>query len=81
MKNLKGVKRIENPKDRLRKRREEECFSIINRGKLWYDTLTLTQLGELKAWYWAWLNVTDTMKVPKKPEWLNDKVTEEELIL
>lgn len=57
-------------KEELRKRREIECFPIINRGKLWYDTLTKTQLNELKVWYEAWLNVTDTLIVPDRPEWL-----------
>lgn len=56
--------------DGLRQRREEECFSIINRGKLWYDTLTEEQLNELNNWYNAWLNVTDTEIIPIKPTWV-----------
>ena len=59
--------RIEN----LRIRRENECFSVINRGVLWYNTLTETQRLELDVWYKAWLNVTDTFIVPEKPSWLN----------
>ena len=27
----------------LRQKREQECFSIINRGQFWYDTLTRNQ--------------------------------------
>lgn len=54
----------------LRARREVECFSVINRGKLWYEFLTDEQHKELKAWYSAWLNVTDTLVVPDRPEWL-----------
>lgn len=54
----------------LRGKREIECFPIINRGKLWYDILTNDQLVELNIWYREWLNVTDTLKEPKKPEWL-----------
>ena len=54
----------------LRERREEECFSIINRGKLWYDTLTQEQLQELNIWYELWLDVTTTLVVPLKPKWL-----------
>jgi hypothetical protein len=56
--------------EELRARREQECFSIINRGKLWYDTLTPEQLIELDAWYNDWLNVTITLEAPEKPEWL-----------
>lgn len=61
---------IEEILDSLRQRREEECFSIINRGKLWYDTLTQEQLVELNDWYNAWLNVTETKVIPIKPNWL-----------
>lgn len=56
--------------EELRQRREVECFSIINRGKLWYDSLTPYQISELKDWYDAWLQVTETLKVPEKPEFL-----------
>ena len=54
----------------LRSKRAEECFSIINRGKLWYDKLTPTQITELSEWYTLWLDVTATLTVPSKPEWL-----------
>ena len=54
----------------LRQQREEECFSIINRGKLWYDNLTEEQLVELNTWYNAWLNVTETKIIPEKPSWI-----------
>ncbi len=54
----------------LRQRRETECFSYINRGRLWYDRLTETQTSELSAWYTDWLKVTDTMTVPQRPSWL-----------
>ena len=56
--------------DALRKRRETECFSYINRGQLWYDRLTDTQRMELAAWYESWLRVTETLTVPEKPSWL-----------
>ena len=66
--------------DTLRARREEECFSIINRGVLWYNTLTTEQQQELNTWYQAWLNVpqvyletkpTDIETIiPTKPTWL-----------
>lgn len=57
-------------KENLRIRRETECFSVINRGQLWYEGISITQLLELRQWYKAWLNVTETMVVPEKPAWL-----------
>lgn len=64
----------------LRARREQECFSYINRGVLWYNTLTTEQQQELNTWYQAWLNVpqvyletkpTDIETIiPSKPIWL-----------
>lgn len=54
----------------LRERREKECFPIINRGTLWYDRLTEEQIAELKKWYSAWLDVTETMIVPEMPDWI-----------
>lgn len=57
----------------LRRRREEECFSIVNRGALWYDTLTEEERGELASWYRAWLDVTETLSVPEGPIWLENK--------
>ncbi len=56
--------------DILRLKRKIECFSVINRGKLWYDSLTEIQLQELSTWYQAWLNVTITLIAPGKPSWL-----------
>ena len=56
--------------DDLRKRRETECFSYINRGQLWYDRLSDEQKSELQVWYADWLKVTDTLTAPKKPSWL-----------
>ena len=57
--------------DDLRKRREAECFSYINRGQLWYDRLSEKQKAELQVWYSDWLKVTDTLTAPEKPSWLN----------
>jgi len=55
----------------LRLRRERECFIYINRGDLWYQTLTPEQKIELNNWYMEWLNVTETLIIPEKPSWLN----------
>lgn len=60
----------EERKDHFRRRRETECFPIINRGQLWYDMLTAAQKADLKEWYTAWLNVTETLVAPVKPSWL-----------
>lgn len=54
----------------LRQRREQECFLVINRGQIWYDTLTEEQKEELKEWYQLWLDVTETKIVPERPIWL-----------
>lgn len=54
----------------LRLRREEECFKYINRGTLWYQSLSVEQNNELAAWYQAWLDVTETLEIPERPQWL-----------
>ena len=54
----------------LRYQRDIECFPIINRGILWYDTLTNVQKEELKVWYQAWLDVTETKTIPEKPDFI-----------
>lgn len=56
--------------DILRRQRETECFSIVNRGTVWYDTLTADQKQELAEWYRAWLDVTETHEIPQRPSWL-----------
>ena len=64
--------------DTLRTRREEECFSYVNRGALWYNTLTNEQQFELDNWYHEWLDITDKYVdgidiktiIPTKPSWL-----------
>lgn len=58
----------------LRNQREEECFSVINRGALWYDKLTDEQKEELSSWYEEWLNAPETGIIPSKPTWI-DSVT------
>jgi hypothetical protein len=56
----------------LRAKRDTECFSYINRGKLWYDVTIDTEIKkeEFQKWYQNWLNVTETFEIPDKPEWL-----------
>ena len=78
---MKNVMVIEDVKKHLREEREKICFPIINRGKLWYDTLTFDQITELKRWSWDWLDVTDTNVIPLMPTWLKDKIVQEDEIL
>lgn len=68
----------------LRSRRKFECFEIVNRGVLWYNTLTEEQRLELDKWYKEWLDITDTFRteyeknpdleidniIPTTPSWL-----------
>ena len=54
----------------IRELRDEICFPIINRGELWYNTLTSKQLEELNVWYRDWLDATQTKVIPEKPNWL-----------
>ena len=65
-----AAKQAEAAKAAYRQRRQPECFPVINRGRLWYDTLTEEQLSELQTWYRAWLDGTNTQSIPEKPEWL-----------
>lgn len=50
--------------------RENECFTVINRSFMWYLGLTDEQKNELQEWYQAWLDITETREIPKKPTWL-----------
>ena len=70
-------------KEYYRDLREKMCYPIVNRGKLWYDHLTLAQHSELNDWYEAWLDITETHTIPVTPAWVDDKLTKiepEELI-
>lgn len=60
----------EEKRGMLRYEREFEVFPIVNRGELFYRSLTEEQKDELQVWYEAWLDVTDTLEPPPKPEWL-----------
>ena len=65
---------VEDKLSELRERRIKECFSVVDRGELWYNSLTDEQYMELKNWRLAWLDVTETMIIPQAPKWLNDKL-------
>lgn len=64
------VQTEEQIKANIRANREEKCFPIINRGQLWYDTLTEAQHNELAVWYRAWLDATETMVEPNDLDWV-----------
>lgn len=74
---------IDNRIEKLRERRERECFSVVNRGVLWYDRLTKAQINELYEWYQNWLDVTITGVIPARPIWLDEKLENrtEEILL
>lgn len=55
--------------EELRTRRYKECFPVINRGEMWYSMLTDEQKAELKVWYKAWLDVTETLNPPEPLAW------------
>lgn len=60
----------QNQINNIRNRRSFECFRVVDRGKLWYDSLTAAQLEELKAWYQAWLDAPQTGVAPDTLGWL-----------
>lgn len=67
--------------EKVKRNRKIICFDIINRGSLWFDTLTAHQKEQLGNWYHQWLNITDTINLendlesqyPIIPEWLDEK--------
>jgi hypothetical protein len=72
---------IERKKEQLRAQREKECFSVINRGKLWYKQLSYEQERELELWYNAWLNATETLTIPERPNWVDKKIINDTEVL
>lgn len=57
--------------DAIRARRERECYSVINRGQLWYEGVSIAHLVELRKWYKAWLDAPATLIIPDRPAWLD----------
>lgn len=58
--------------------RKQNCFSVVNRGPLWYNHLSLSQQTDLNVWYEAWLDAPETHTFPVTPYWLNDKLQKTE---
>lgn len=57
-------------KEEIRRQRQIQCFSIMDRSKFWYESLTLEQQQELREWYNAWLEAPETGIIPEKLDWL-----------
>ncbi len=57
-------------KDHFDNVRKAVCFSVINRGGLWYNLLIEQEQNELLNWYLAWLDAWQTKKVPITPAWI-----------
>lgn len=66
------ARQLENKQWDLRNKREEVCFSVVNRGDIWYDKYVNTdeRKQEFEDWYQAWLDVTDTLVEPETPAWI-----------
>ena len=75
------VNLTEEQKMQIRKRREKECFPIINRSCLWHARLTNEQQLELALWYQQWLDAPGTGIIPVTPVWINNKTKPEEILI
>lgn len=71
----------EQQKTTLRKRRETECFPIVNRSSLWHRRLTTQQQCQLEVWYQQWLDAPETGIIPVMPDWVNQKTKPEEILI
>jgi len=61
----------------LRKLRAIQCFSVVDRSKIWWDTLSEEQVSEIKDWYNEWLDIpnqqlqsVERLPLPIKPNFL-----------
>lgn len=70
------AQQLERKTQYWRHQREIVCFPIINRGTIWYNTLTQEQKDELSIWYQDWLDITVDINleempiIPEYPNWL-----------
>lgn len=71
----------EQRKNEIRRRREKECFPIVNRSRMWHSRLTNEQQSELARWYQMWLDAPETDIIPVTPVWINNKTKPEEILL
>lgn len=75
------VNLTEEQKIQIRKRREKECFPIVNRSVMWHARLTNEQQLELALWYQHWLDAPRTGIIPVTPAWINNKTKPEEILI
>lgn len=62
---------LKNDDNYLRRRRQKACFKFLDgKSQMWYRMLSEDQTKELKQWYQAWLDVTDTHIIPTTPSWI-----------
>ena len=61
----------------LRKLRAIQCFSVVDRSKIWWDTLSEEQVSEIEDWYNEWLDIpnqqlqsVERLPLPIKPNFL-----------
>lgn len=60
----------ETLRETLRQNRACICFPVVNRGQVWYNSLSEEQKNELESWYQAWLDAPETLNPPETPKWL-----------
>lgn len=66
-------------KNQLRAIRKQKCFEVLaSFNTFWYQKLTQEKRTELENWYNAWLDVTETLIIPKTPDWITKSVDEGE---
>lgn len=68
----------EGQKEQIRARRQAECFPVINRGALWYKTLSPEQTASLEKWYRQWLDAPATGVIPALPADLAPRLLNQE---
>lgn len=76
--NYSEIVNIQHQQNTIRAKRQKICFPVVNRGQIWYEELTAEQLTELREWYHAWLDATETLIEPETPEWLNQNIASKE---
>jgi len=62
---------IDEQKNIIRRLRKNRVFPIINRSQMWFNSLTEEQKQDIQIWYQDWLNAPQTLKMPKRPSWLD----------
>lgn len=72
---------LELKRNHIRERRSNECFTVINRGRLWYDRLPSEIYTKLNKWYQAWLDAPNTLIVPEYLPEIDSKLNQMEDIL